>query len=69
MDRQDLISKIEGYSADSGLKPSTICQYALSNRRFYDNLLAGKDYQVGTGERLVAWMQKHPPAPRKGAAA
>ena len=68
MDRQDLISKIEAYSAVSKLKPSTICQYALSNRRFYDNLRAGKDYQVGTGERLLGWMQKHPPAERKGAA-
>jgi len=59
MDRQELIYKIEAFSAASGLRPSTICQYALLNRRFYDNLVAGRDYQVGTAQRLVEWMDTH----------
>jgi hypothetical protein len=58
MDRQELIRKIEAFSQASGLKPTTVCQYALQNRRFYDNIVAGRDYQVGTAQRLTEWMDR-----------
>jgi hypothetical protein len=67
MDRQDLIFKIEQYGRAANLKPSTICQYALLNRRFYANLCAGRDYQIGTAQRLVEWMENNPPADRGAA--
>jgi hypothetical protein len=56
MDRQHLINKIEQFSDASGLKPSTICQYAVLNGRFYDNLVSGRDYQIGTAQRLIDWI-------------
>jgi hypothetical protein len=56
MDTHDLISAIESHSAKTGLKASTICQYAITNRLFYHNLVAGKDYRVGTAKRLLDWI-------------
>jgi len=61
MDRATLIQAMDDYCRRAGLKPSTVGQYALRNRRFYDNLVAGRDFQVGTAERLLAWMHDNPP--------
>lgn len=59
MDKHTLMSAIEQHSARTGLKPSTICQYAVANRLFYENLVAGKDYQIGTATRLLEWIKVH----------
>lgn len=59
MDKHTLMSAIEQHSARTGLKPSTICQYAVANRLFYENLVAGKDYQIGTATRLLEWITVH----------
>lgn len=59
MDKHTLMSAIEQHSVLTGLKPSTICQYAVANRLFYANLMAGKDYQIGTATRLLKWISVH----------
>lgn len=60
MHRTRIIKAIETYSDVTGLKPSTICQYALRNRRFYDNLVTGGDYLSSSAERLMDWIRAHP---------
>lgn len=56
MDRTTLIERIEAHAKATKLKASTICQYAIQNRNFYQNLLDGKDYQIGTATRLLDWL-------------
>lgn len=68
MQRDRLIKAIETYAAISGLKPSTICQYAVQNRHLYDNLVSGGDYRASTAERVIAWIKDHPASQRAGAA-
>lgn len=60
MHRTRIIKAIETYSDVSGLKPSTICQYALRNRRFYDNLVTGGDYLSRSADRLMEWIKANP---------
>lgn len=67
MQRERIIKAIETYSAVSGLKASTICQYAVQNRNFYKNLTLGGDYKASTAERMVQWIKDHP-ASLRGAA-
>jgi hypothetical protein len=57
MDRTDIIRAIESEAAASGLKPTTICQYAIKNRHFYGNLVSGLDYRVGTAHRIMIWIE------------
>lgn len=67
MQRTEIIKAVDAYAEASGLKQTTICQYAVQNRHFYDNLVGGKDYQVGTADRLIEWMRANP-AEARGAA-
>lgn len=62
MERTHIIAAIEAEAARSGLKPTTICQYAVKNRNLYDNLVNGLDCQIGTARRLLDWI-----AAREGA--
>ncbi len=64
MNREQIIKAVDDYAERSGLKRSTICQYALQNRHFYNNLKSGKDFRFGTAERLLAWMRDNPPNPK-----
>ena len=63
MTRQDVINHIERYAEATGLKPSTICQYAITNRKFYDRMVAGYFHEE-RAKRLVDWMNKNAPEPR-----
>lgn len=65
MQRDRVIKAIETYSALSGLKASTICQYAVQNRHFYDNIVSGGDYKVSTAERMIQWIKDNPATLRK----
>lgn len=59
MDRETVIKAIEDFSATSGLKPSTICQYALRNRLVYDKLKNGGSPGFSSIERLMDWMRDY----------
>ena len=66
MNRENIIKAIDAYARASGLKQSTICQYALGNRLVYD-LLKNGGGSLASIERLTAWMDENPPtAPVKG---
>ena len=56
MERTHIIAAIEEAAALTGLKPSTICQYAVKNRKLYDNLVGGLDCQFGTAKRVLDWI-------------
>lgn len=60
--RTEIIKAIEAYAAQSGLKPSTICQYAVRNRRLYYRLLARQEQDEALAQRLLHWMRDNPPA-------
>lgn len=67
MHRHQIIKAIETYSDLSGLKASTICQYAVRNRHLYDNLVSGGNYTALTAERLIQWIKDNPATLRKRA--
>lgn len=67
MQRSQIIKAVDDYCAETGLKASTVCQYAVRNRHFYQNLKDGSDYQVGTADRLMRWIEENP-AHARGAA-
>lgn len=57
MQRETIIKAVDDFSKSSGLKHSTICQYALRHRLFYEKVKRGEDFQFGTAERLLAWIE------------
>jgi len=67
MEREKIIQAIEDYSRASGLAPSTICQYALRNRKVYQRLKAGGTTSIASAQNLLNWMRDNPPS-QEGAA-
>lgn len=61
MKQAQIIKAIDDYAKASGLKPSTICQYALKNRKVYDRLKNGGSCSFASVEALLAWMDENPP--------
>jgi hypothetical protein len=69
MDREQIIKAVDDYAAATGLSPSTICQYALRNRKVYDRLKDGGTCSFASAEALMAWITANPPkAQDRGAA-
>lgn len=60
MDRTQIIKAIDDYAAASGLSQSTICQYALRNRKVYDRLKNGGSCSFASVEALLQWMDENP---------
>ena len=56
MDHIAIITAIEDAALSFRLKPTTIGQYAVSNRRLHANLVAGGDCRKKTAKRLLAWI-------------
>lgn len=56
MDPNDIITEIDAFSAETGLKPTTICEKALSNSRFYDRLKRRIERSVDEASTLRGWM-------------
>lgn len=69
MQRDRLIKAIEAYASVAELKASTVCQYAVKNRNFYDNLVSGGDYKISTAERMIKWIKDNPASQRGKASA
>lgn len=67
MDRQQIIKSIDDYASASGLKPSTICQYAVKNRNAYDRLVSGS-LSLRTAEQILEWIAANPAQKPEGAA-
>lgn len=61
MDREQIIKAIDDYAKASGLSQSTICQYALRNRKVYERLKNGGSCSFASVEALMAWMDQNPP--------
>lgn len=60
MNPKMIIDEIDEYSCASGLKPSTICERALGNARFYDRLQKRLERAEDEAERLREWFRKNP---------
>lgn len=60
MDPNIIITEIESYSRETGLKPTTICQLALGNARYFDRLRSRIDRFPEEAERLRAFMAANP---------
>lgn len=60
MDPNIIISEVEQYSRDSGLKPTTICQLALGNARYFERLRRRIERFPDEAERLRAFMAANP---------
>ena len=60
MDPKCIITAIEEYSLESGLKPTTICQLALGNARYFDRLNARNDRLPAEWRRIKAFMTANP---------
>ena len=59
MDRNQIIKAIDEYAAQSGLQHTTICQYAVQNRRAYERLQGGS-LSMLTAEKIMAWIKENP---------
>jgi hypothetical protein len=60
MDILEVVKKIETYSADTGLQPSTICQNALGNARFYERQLRRAESNEKALLRIQAYIDANP---------
>ena len=60
MERKALIKTIERYAQARGIMPSTLCQYAIQNRKFYERLLGGY-YHERQARRIKEWIADNPP--------
>ena len=60
MDPNDIIKIIDDYAARTGMKPSTICQMALGNARFYERAKRRIEKYEDESERLHAFIRKNP---------
>lgn len=57
MDRISTIKAIDAYAKASGLMPTTICQYAIKNRKFYERMKSGY-FHEDRAQRVLAWISK-----------
>ncbi len=60
MDPNIIITEIERYAQTTGLKPTTICQLALGNPRYFARLRSRIDRFPDEAERIRQWMRDHP---------
>ena len=58
MSTAEAAQAIEAHAAKSGLKPTTIGQYALEDRHIYGRLKSGGAVHDKTLERLAEWLAK-----------
>lgn len=68
MDPNIIISEIERYAQQTGLKPTTICQLALGNARYFDRLRSRIERFPEEAERIRQWMAEHPTSDSKAKA-
>lgn len=61
MDYAHLIARIDAHSAATGLKPSTICQYAASNPLLYERLISGGYCAPKTAQKVLEWIDQNAP--------
>lgn len=54
----DIIATIDAYAARTGMKPSTICQLALGNARFYDRAKRRLEKYEDEAERIHRFIEK-----------
>lgn len=57
MDRISTIRAIDDYAKASGLMPTTICQYAIQNRKFYERMKGGY-FHEDRAKRVLSWISK-----------
>lgn len=60
MDPNIIIAELDAYSAQTGMKPTTICQHALGNARFYDRIKRRVERYEEEAARLREFMARNP---------
>ena len=63
MDLRVIIELLDEYSRLTGLKPTTVCQHALGNARFYDRTKRRAAKYIEEAKRLEIYMRANPPQP------
>lgn len=61
MDPNIIITEIKQYAEATGLKPTTICQMALGNPRYFDRLSDRTERLADEAKRLREFMAANPP--------
>jgi prephenate dehydrogenase len=61
MDPNIIIAEIERHARTSGLKPSTICQLALGNPRYFDRLRSRIERFEAEADRIRKWVAENAP--------
>ena len=56
MIKQQILDAIDAHAKQFGLKHSTICQMALSDRNLYQRLLCGGDMRLGSVDKLTRFL-------------
>lgn len=64
MDPNIIITEIKQYAEATGLKPTTICQMALGNPRYFDRLSERTGRLLDEAQRLRDFMAANPPQPK-----
>ena len=66
MTRDKLISRIEAFASERGIKPATVTSRAVGNSRLYRRLKRGGSCSFDTIDRLIAFMDASAggPAPK-----
>ena len=54
--REHLLARALNHCAVEGISLSTLSRRALNNGKFFDNLVNGRDFTVGTFDRLIQYM-------------
>ena len=58
MTREKIIQRVDRYCEQHGLKPTTVCQYAVRNRSLYERIKRGKSFGFASAEALVKWIDE-----------
>lgn len=67
MDPNIIIAEIDAYSAQTGMKPTTVCQLALGNARLYDRIKRRIEKYGQEAASLRGYMEANPPKQTAGA--
>lgn len=58
---QEMLDACDRYCAATGKARATVSMLILNDGKFFDRIAAGKDCQIGTHRRVMAWFQEHLP--------
>ena len=58
---QEMLAACDRYCALTGKARATVSMAILNDGKFFDRIASGKDCQIGTHRRVMAWFQENLP--------